>query len=308
MIVLHRATTASRRVNGFTLIELLVVLAIVTLLMALLLPALRAAREAAREAVCQSNLRQLAIQSVGVYAAQYRDTIAPALGRGPTTRWGYYTAYSQSSQPLSYSQGWSVNMWELLDTSRSIDTSTHAPLDLSPIAYCPSDTPWRKGPYYWGINYREATYALNLYLSFYDHYRYPLTDDVLTHTRVDSVHRPSQNLLLIETHHKGIDGVRASSTQTRYGGDFDLSDYGQGIMFPCPKWNAGQQIYESPPRHVGGFNTSYVDGHAAFIGHRTVFDGVYYQTDPGGATQSPYYNPTNEQEVELWYPTGTWLP
>jgi len=51
--------------NGYTLIELLVVISIVAILLSVMMPALAAARSEARSVVCKSNLRQLAIASVG---------------------------------------------------------------------------------------------------------------------------------------------------------------------------------------------------------------------------------------------------
>ncbi|MEM1165526.1 MAG: prepilin-type N-terminal cleavage/methylation domain-containing protein [Planctomycetota bacterium] len=64
MICTHPGSARTRRV-GFTLIELLVVVAVIALLIGLLVPALAQARRAAQFTSDLSNLRQLAIASVG---------------------------------------------------------------------------------------------------------------------------------------------------------------------------------------------------------------------------------------------------
>lgn len=62
---------------GFTLIELLVVIAIIAVLAAILFPVFAAAREKARSATCQSNQRQIAL-GVLQYIQDYDDRFPPA--------------------------------------------------------------------------------------------------------------------------------------------------------------------------------------------------------------------------------------
>ncbi len=59
---------------GFTLIELLVVIAIIALLIGILLPSLGQARDLAKQVIGSNNLRSH-VQSVNVYASEYKDMI-----------------------------------------------------------------------------------------------------------------------------------------------------------------------------------------------------------------------------------------
>lgn len=67
-----------RRVKGFTLIELLVVIAIIAILAAILFPVFAQAREAARKTTCTSNLKQLST-AFAMYRSDY-DSAFPMSG------------------------------------------------------------------------------------------------------------------------------------------------------------------------------------------------------------------------------------
>src|SRR6478752_5170111 len=60
-----RDSMRRRWVRAFTVVELLVVIAIIGCMMALLLPAVQRARESSRRSTCLSNIRQLALASLG---------------------------------------------------------------------------------------------------------------------------------------------------------------------------------------------------------------------------------------------------
>jgi prepilin-type N-terminal cleavage/methylation domain-containing protein/prepilin-type processing-associated H-X9-DG protein len=73
--------------RGFTLIELLVVIAIIAILAAILFPVFAQAREKARQSSCASNLKQLAIGTLG-YIQDYDGVypIASPAGTGTSVR------------------------------------------------------------------------------------------------------------------------------------------------------------------------------------------------------------------------------
>jgi prepilin-type N-terminal cleavage/methylation domain-containing protein/prepilin-type processing-associated H-X9-DG protein len=75
-----------RRATGFTLIELLVVIAIIGILAALLFPVFARARESARKTQCLSNIKNIAM-AVQMYLSDYEDHFPPAEHRPEVVAW-----------------------------------------------------------------------------------------------------------------------------------------------------------------------------------------------------------------------------
>src|SRR6187431_2357180 len=70
-------SSTGRKTSGFTLIELLVVIAIIAILAAILFPVFAQARAKARQATCLSNMKQLAVGTMG-YTQDYDELYPPA--------------------------------------------------------------------------------------------------------------------------------------------------------------------------------------------------------------------------------------
>ena len=136
-----------REPRGFTLVELLVVIAIVGILIALLLPAVQQAREAARRIQCTSNLKQLALATLG-----YNEThgVLPRSGIvEPKT-----LTYGQQEYPVFDQRSGKMFSWAVLLLPYLEETSLYSQFDLNvnileqtnnpqeqqvPVYMCPSD-------------------------------------------------------------------------------------------------------------------------------------------------------------------------
>jgi prepilin-type processing-associated H-X9-DG protein len=166
-------------------------------------------------------------------------------------------------------------MWELLDPSGSIDLAAPtAPVNATPIAYCASDTPWTITQLSQvSTQHREATYALNGFLSYTAGTQ---ANPEVKQTRVDAVRNASNKILLIETHHFGMHGVRPSMAQA-------WPHYGQPVMAWETYIIAGFVDHPSYQRHIQGFNSSFVDGHVSFIRHTSDPPITKWYMDPWDA-------------------------
>src|SRR5688500_8703684 len=134
-----------RQRRAFTLVELRVVIAIIGVLVAILMPALGKARQQARLLDCLTRIRQCAIASAGLYAADYAGAIPPVV----TTRagmpapvpfivmepgGGWGTPIYDSALP--YRACWPDLLQLYLDPKNQRDQPTFN--EYSPVLYCAS--------------------------------------------------------------------------------------------------------------------------------------------------------------------------
>jgi len=217
--------------RGFTLIELLVVIAIIAILAAILFPVFAQAREKARTASCGSNTRQLGL-AVRMYVQDY-DEHFPFGGWLPDTGLGGGTA-----------------TWEWQNT-----TATY--IKNKGLYQCPSTTDLDENP----ANPKQFDWNRNpvnyLYNNQLGRNRAPVGDA--------AVQDPADCWMVLDGHsdwdgsHKGTDWMGRKDTiwmleDTTFGDRADL----------ISGWLSWQGFTWGLPRHNGGGNVCYTDGHVKF--------------------------------------------
>jgi prepilin-type N-terminal cleavage/methylation domain-containing protein/prepilin-type processing-associated H-X9-DG protein len=299
----HREPGTRKRC-GFTLVELLVVIAIVALLVAMLLPVLEKSRDAARVVLCGANLRQLAFAGAGTYAIDYKGVMVPCVGWKPnrsiyngTRGLGLDPHLYPSSDPIvptDAEHGWGAMGIELLDPSNPVGRSpTDMPTDFWSIAYCPGNKArggrWRSSIY--NMGYSEPDYTINAWVSSSARrVAGDPTTGYLMQTRADAVRNPSHKFLYIETHNSWIWGGFWGWTNVMPVNGFS-SWVSQDVMINRPllryDYGGGERAI-SYPRHLAGFNASFIDGHVEYI-------------RDDGALTGPWYNPTTASDLATMY-------
>jgi prepilin-type N-terminal cleavage/methylation domain-containing protein/prepilin-type processing-associated H-X9-DG protein len=224
--------------SAFTLIELLVVIAIIAILAAILFPVFAQAREKARTASCQSNLKQLSM-AVIMYKQDYDEHF-------PFGGWLTNAAGNDCGN---------IATW---DWQNSV-----APYVKNKGVYrCPSsgdDDENPRNPTEWSWNRNPVSYLYNNYLaeSGCPPNRHGMADA--------GVRSPADTVLLVDGHSDwggiaGIDWLGRPNTvwlmeDTTFGADSSL----------ITGWLAWQGYTWALPRHNGGSNAAYCDGHVKWI-------------------------------------------
>jgi prepilin-type N-terminal cleavage/methylation domain-containing protein/prepilin-type processing-associated H-X9-DG protein len=215
--------------GGFTLIELLVVIAIIAILAAILFPVFAQARERGRASACLSNCKQIGI-GLMLYVDDYDGTFFTQKPAGP-----YYGGYP----------GIVVNWTEVLMPyikSKAVFICPSADLSDSVLLYTRPDT-WRYPAIDYKVTYGMPEGILGGYGKLWTQSEIPCPGEI--GMIADSVSTYSQECLM------DLDG-----------------DGKQESYWPSSKTEAPSYYVYGIPRHFGGINVVFGDGHAKFSGQR----------------------------------------
>jgi len=265
--------------SAFTLIELLVVIAIIAILAAILFPVFAQAREKARQTSCVSNFKQGSL-AILMYVQDYDETMVPAeygcCSYNPDTGdrlWPQlvnpYTKNIQINKCLS--DGFNTNATDLAD-----------------MGYTNSSNAIEK----------DYAYAITADFGYNYFYLSPLNalakaDSIGNTTAFQGVTlaaivRPANNIMLVDSVWNVVNGAPQG------GGNWLIETpsyyYGTGAYWfggwTIDNPNNSMQYGETWPRHSGGMNIAFCDGHVKFEKLGQIIAGVnprtYVVTDPAG--------------------------
>lgn len=220
---------------GFTLIELLVVIAIIAILAAILFPVFAQAREKARQTSCLSNCKQIGL-GIGMYIQDNDGTVFNCPYPGPSA--GVYTP--------TLTIFWTEAVMPYIKNQQ--------------IFTCPSNSGTTGTANYPPVNYK-IQYGLNERILG----RYPWDPGTVTApVNEAALQRPAELGIISDTWTDP--GGTYGQIWSSFGCGVDTNNDGKKEWYWCssnPKtavWNYGV------PRHSGGINVVFFDGHAKFSG------------------------------------------
>ena len=250
--------------GGFTLIELLVVISIIAILISLLLPAMRLARVQARSVTCLSNQHQLVLGCL----MYYQDT-----GRLPA--WWAEPGYPAAPVHLPF---FGVEGWGYSAPARVELGSVWPYYQNDDAAFCPdweSDPELIQAGVIWpgtqkGLSYGFNTLVTGRYDSPYSGYAGSIPNSVPPVP--DYFDEPGNTLWFMDS-------------ASGYAGNYIEPPMWPEIYNFWPNVPPGHEWWETmrpSQRHMGNFNSSFLDGHV----EHTPFE-IYY--DVGHASSSARY-------------------
>ena len=255
--------------TGFTLIELLVVIAIIAILAAILFPVFQSVRENARRITCASNLKQIGL-GVIQYLQDSEETFPPTVTEREGPNAGA-NAIASDTDALQYSIRGRLTgyvpkgsyrdggVWKDPDgpawdgdTANGFGTVTGVQGPPAPkTAYWATD-------YGFNINEHQQYASSGVTATTDAYFKANPTFGFSEKTTLASIQSPSNFLI-------GADTLRGDKTLAR--GSLTLQYFNEAnavVVFPGSGYPININAAAIVPRHRGGINTLYSDGHVKY--------------------------------------------
>jgi len=255
--------------KAFTLIELLVVIAIIAIIAAILFPVFAQAREKARQTACLSNTRQIGL-AIAQYTQDYDETLPPGgvSGAAPANRW----------QKMAYSYFKNVGIL-------TCPSQNHPSTGFTPTVN------------FAGFPSTAGAYGANSNILLFNNAR--SLADIKDTTGTFMIAEAAQ---LVNADVMGVGSTYGTKPSQWNSAVLRQSDY---KMAPPGFWDRPGKQYDSAgssdenarrpvPRHNGGLNIIYVDGHAKWSKIERFLGIPNNGVDPAPSNAGwPYGHPNN---------------
>lgn len=279
-----------KRNQGFTLIELLVVIAIIAILIALLLPAVQQAREAARRTQCKNNLKQ-----IGLAMHNYHDVNNGFPVAQYSCCWGTWVVsiLPYIEQTPLYNQYEFNRKYGIPSDTARYNHSVNLPVTRTRLAAltCPSDS--ANAPFSgitnhnYAVNFGNTGYAQQATLNgvSFEHAPFRLSGNntPAKNARIRDIKDGTSSTMLVAEVIQGIDRdlrgflwwgdasqftayltPNSSAPDRIYTAYFCNNQPKQRL--PCAvATTTNPTMFASRSHHVGGIQTTLVDGSTRFI-------------------------------------------